>query len=135
MAGALSRSGRSWFAVLGPPLLWFVQLNVNYQWEEVGACSPSATHRGVVFGIGVRTLILLVNAAAIAGVFGALAGALRDYRRTEAGAAGDACTAVRHGDVAHWMALVGIINSTLFGLLIIVGFAPPILLKTCQTPL
>lgn len=121
MTGTLSRSGRAWFSVLAPPLLWFVQLNVNYQWEELGACSPSATDRGLVFGIGVRTLIVLVNAAATAVVLAALAGAVRRYRHTDG--------------LARWMALTGIINSTLFGLLIVVGFAPPLLLKPCQTPL
>jgi hypothetical protein len=118
----LSRSGRLWFAVLTGPVLWVVELYVNYQWEEVLACSPAATDPGTVLGIGVRTWILLVNAVATAGTLAALAVALRCYRRT-----GD--------EVAHWMALAGIINSVLFLFLIVVGYAPAIMLRPCQLPL
>jgi hypothetical protein len=147
-----SRSRWLWFGVLAGPLLWFVQLNVNYQWEEFGGCSPSATDRGVVLGIGVRAWVVLVNAVVTAVVLVALAGAVRCYRRTavvQVGAVrtslggsrrpcqGDTpCPPGEHRrETAHWMALAGIFNSVLFLLLIVVGFAPAIVLKPCQTPL
>ena len=117
-----SRSLRLWFGVLAGPLLWFVQLNVNYQWEEVLACSPSATHPHVVLGVGVRTLIVVVNTVTTAVVLAALVVALRCHRRSGSG-------------IGRWMALAGIINSVLFLLLIVVGYAPAVILKTCQTPL
>ena len=116
-----SRSLRLWFGVLAGPLLWFVQLGVNYQWEEFLACSPSATDRGVVLGVGVRTLVVLVNTATAAVTLAALLVSLRCYRRS-------------HGDVTRWMALAGVINSILFLLLIVVGYAPAVILKACQTP-
>lgn len=117
-----SRSVRLWFAVLAGPLLWAVQLFVNYQWEEVLACSPAATDPGAVLGIGVRTWILLVTTVTTAGTLAALAIALHCYRRTR-------------GEVAHWMAFAGVANSVLFLLLIVVGYAPAIMLRPCQTPL
>jgi hypothetical protein len=116
-----SRSLRLWFGVLAGPLLWFVQLNVNYQWEEFLACSPSATDRAVVLGVGIRTLVVLVNTATAAVTLAALLVSLRCYRRSR-------------GDVTRWMALAGVINSILFLLLIVVGYAPALILKTCQTP-
>jgi hypothetical protein len=118
----LSRSGRLWFAVLTGPVLWVVELYVNYQWEEVLACSPATRDLGAVLGIGVRTWILLVNTVATAGTLAALAVALRCYRRTR-------------GEVAHWMAFAGVVNSVLFLFLIVVGYAPALMLRPCQLPL
>ena len=127
-----SRSRWLWFGVLAGPILWFVQLNVNYQWEEFEACSSSATDRGVVLGVGVRTLVVLVNTAITAVVLAALAGAVRCYRRTAVVEAGGVRTTERMRDIAHWMALAGIVNSVLFLLLIVVGYAPAIILEPCQ---
>jgi hypothetical protein len=148
----LSRSGRLWFAVLAGPLLWVTQLYVNYQWEEVLACSPAVTDPGAVLGIDVRTWVVLVNTVTTAGTLAALAVAWRCYKRTGAVEANGVRTAVggsrrpcrgdtphppgeHHRDVAHWMALAGVINSGLFLFLIVVGYAPAIMLKPCQTPL
>jgi hypothetical protein len=130
-----SRSGRLWFGVLAGPILWVVQLYVNYQWEEVLACSPAVRDPGEVLGIDVRAWVMLVNAASTAVVLLALAVAVRCYRRTGPVEAGDVRTTEYHRSVAHWMALAGIINSVVFLLLIVVGYAPPLLLKPCQTPL
>jgi len=148
----LSRSGRLWFAVLTGPVLWGIQIYVNYQWEEVLACSPGVTDRGQVLGIDVRTVIMLVNTVAAAGTLAALAVAWRCYRRTAAVEVAGVRTAVggsrrpcrgdtphppgeHHRDVAHWMALAGVINSVLFLFLIVVGYAPAIMLRPCQLPL
>ena len=131
----VSRSKALWFGVLAGPLLWFVQLNVNYQWEELGACSPSNTHRGLVFGVGVRTLVVVVNAAVAVVVAAALVGSVRCYRRTGPVEAHGVRTTEHRRDVAHWLALAGLANSILFLLLIVVGFAPAAVLRTCQTGL
>lgn len=117
-----SRSVRLWFAVLAGPLLWAVQIYVNYQWEEVLACSPAASDPGQVLGIDVRTWIVLVNTVTTAGTVAALAVAWHCYRRTR-------------DDVAHWMAFAGVANSVLFLFLIVVGYAPAIMLTPCRTPL
>jgi hypothetical protein len=135
MPTQVSRSRWLWFGVLSGPLLWAVQLYVNYQWEEVLACSPSATDRGVVLGIGVRTWVALVNTVASAVILVALAGSVRCYRRTAAVEAGGIRTTEHHREVAHWMAFAGIVNSLLFLALIVGGYVPAIVLKPCQTPL
>lgn len=152
MATGLSRSKALWFGVLTGPLLWFAQLNVNYQWEEFLACSPSATHRGDVVGLDVRTWVVIVNLVVMAGTLAALAVSARCWRRTSVVPVGGVST-VSSGscrldqrdtpcppgehrrDTAHWMALAGMANSLLFLLLIVTGFGPAVILKTCQTPL
>jgi hypothetical protein len=135
MATGLSRSKALWFGVLTGPLLWFAQLNVNYQWEEVLACSPSNTEHGSVLGMPVKAWIVLVNSVAVAGTLLALAVAVRCWRRTAVVTAGALRTVEHRRDVAHWMALAGMANSALFLLLIVVGYAPAIILKQCQAPL
>jgi len=135
MATGLSRSKPLWFGVLAGPLLWFAQLNINYQWEEFLACSPANTHPGDVLGIPVKTWIVLVNSVATAGTLLALAVSIRCYRRTAVVAAGGVGVKEHRRDVAHWMALAGVANSVLFLLLIVTGFGPAIILKQCQTPL
>jgi hypothetical protein len=126
------RSRALWFGVLAGPVLWFFQLYVNYQWEEVLACSPGTTHQGEVLGLDVRTLILLVNTAVTAVTLVALTVSVRSYRRTGATEEGGVRGTEHHRDVAHWMAFAGIANSVLFLLLIVGQYAPPILLKPCQ---
>jgi hypothetical protein len=129
------RSTALWFGVLAGPVLWFFQLYVNYQWEEVLACSPSATDPGEVLGMSVRTWILLVNTAVTAVALVALAVSVRGYRRTGPVEEGGVRTTEHHREVAHWMAFAGIVNTVLFLLLIVGQYAPPILLDPCQTPL
>jgi hypothetical protein len=128
-----SRSKALWFGVLAGPVLWGVQFYVNYQWEEVLACSASARDRGVVLGLGVRTWVVLVNTVVCAVILAALAVSFRCYRRTAVVEAGGVRTSEHYRDVAHWMAFAGIANSILFLLLVVGGYAPAIVLKTCQT--
>jgi hypothetical protein len=135
MATGLSRSKPLWFGVLAGPILWFAQLNINYQWEEFLACSPSATHHGEVLGLDVRTWVVIVNLVVTAVTLLALLVAVRCYRRTAAVAVGGVTTTTHHRDMAHWMALAGIVNSILFLLLIVTGFGPAVILKTCQPAL
>jgi hypothetical protein len=143
----VGRSPALWFGVLAGPVLWFFQLYVNYQWEEVLACSPANTNPGEVLGLDVRTWILLVNTVVTAVTLVALAVSVRSYRRTGATEEGGVRTTLggsrrpcrgdnpageHHREVAHWMALAGIANSVLFLLLIVGQYAPPLLLKPCQ---
>ena len=129
-----SRSLGLWFGVLAGPLLWVTQLYVNYQWEEVLACSPAVSDPGTVLGLSVRTWVLLVNTVTALGTVAGLLVALRWYRRTHQAEAGGVRTTEHSESVAHWMAVAGVINSVLFLLLIVVGYAPPIILRACQVP-
>jgi len=138
MATGLSRSKPLWFGVLAAPILWAVQLGINYQWEEFLACSPSnTTHPGYVFGIDVRTWVVIVNVVVTVGTLAALATSIRCWRRTSVvpvGGSGIRTTEHRR-DTAHWMALAGIANSVLFLLFIVAGFGPAVILRPCQSPL
>ena len=96
---------------LAGPVLWFVQFYVNYQWEEVLACSPSATDPGVVLGLSVRTWVVVVNTVVSAVVLVALAGSFRCYRRTGVVEAGGVRTTEHHREVAHWMAMAGMVRA------------------------
>jgi hypothetical protein len=127
------RSPTLWFGVLAGPVLWFFQLYVNYQWEEVLACSPANTEPGEVLGLDVRTWILLVNTVVTAVTLVALAMAVRNYRRTGPAEEGGVRTTEHHRSVAHWMAFAGIANSVLFLLLMVGQYGPPLLLNRCQT--
>ncbi len=151
MATGLSGSKSLWFGVLAGPMLWFGQLNVNYQWEEFLACSPSnTTHRGEILGLDVRLWVVMVDAAVTLVVLAALATSVRAWRRTSVVPVGGVSTAVggsrrpcqgdtpcppgsHRRDVAHWMALAGMANSIVFLLLIVSGFAIPLILKRCQS--
>jgi hypothetical protein len=136
MATGISGSKSLWFPVLAGPLLWFGQLNINYQWEEIEACSPSNPHHpGLVLGLDVRTWVFLVNATVAVVTLAALATAIRSWRRTSIVPAGGVSTTEHRRDVAHWLALAGMANSILFLLLIVTGFGPAVILKRCQTPL
>jgi len=136
MTTGLSGSKSAWFGVLAGPMVWFGQLNLNYQWEEFLACSPSNTdHRGLILGLDVRVWVVLVDAAVTLVVLAALATSIRSWRRTSIVPVDGVSTTEHRRDVAHWMALAGMANSIVFLLLIVGGFAPPLMLKRCQTPL
>ncbi|HEY4410514.1 MAG TPA: hypothetical protein VGO87_11590 [Acidimicrobiia bacterium] len=136
MATGLSRSKPLWFGVLAGPILWAVQLAVNYQWEEFLACSPSnPSHPGQVLGLDVRTWVVIVNAVVTAVTVAALAVAVRCWRRTSVVPVGGVLTTEHRRDTAHWMALAGIANSVLFLLFIVTGFGPAVILRTCQPAL
>jgi len=135
MPTGLSTSKPLWFGVLAGPILWFIQLYVNYQWEEVLGCSPSSTHPGEVLGLDVRAWVFIVNVVVTAGALAALAVSVRCWRRTSVVPVGGILTGEHRRDTAHWMALAGVANSLLFLLLIVTGFGPAVILKPCQAPL
>lgn len=113
-----------WFGALGAPLAWFAMLYVNYGLEEVIACSPGARPMGEIWGLGLRPFVLLVNGGLFAVAVAALLVSVVWYRRLR----DDASV----GRVGRWMALAGIINSVTFGLVLAVGFVPPLILGTCR---
>lgn len=116
-------TGSLWFGVLAAPVAWFTMLLVDYAIEEVIACTPGAGFAGTILGLDVRAVILGVNAVLLVVALAALTVSVVRFR----GLADDEAT----GRVARWMAGAGIINSVVFGLVIAVGFAPPLILDTC----
>lgn len=116
-------TGSLWFGVLAAPVAWFTMLLVDYALEEVIACTPGAGFAGAILGLDVRAVILGVNAVLLGVAVAALTVSVVRFRRL----AHDEAT----GRVARWMAGAGIINSVVFGLVVAVGFVPPLLLDTC----
>lgn len=115
---------RLWVGVLTGPLAWAVHLVLNYSLEEWFACSPSTQTPGEILGLSVHTVSVAVNAAlAFATLIAGLI-ALSCLRRANADD--------DEGKRARWMASVGIINSCLFGFIIVVGLAPSVVLEICE---
>jgi hypothetical protein len=98
---------------------------IGYSLEEWFACSPSTTSPGEVLGMDVRSVAIVITI--VFGTVAAAAGlvALRHLRR-----------APRPGDEGpmrvRWMAIVGLMNSGLYLLIILGGFGPAFILQVCE---
>jgi hypothetical protein len=112
-----------WIGVLTGPAAWSLQVLINYNLEEI-ACGPAAQGSRDIWGIGVETWVLAVDALLAVSTLAAALVSLRCLR--SAGA--DAST----GGRARWMALVGVMSSVLFLIVIVSGFAPPFFLDVCE---
>jgi hypothetical protein len=114
-----------WFGVLGGPIAWVFHMVIGYSLEEWFACSPSTTSPGEILGMDVRSIAILITI-----VFGAVATAaglvaLRYLRR----APGPRDEGSMRG---RWMAVVGLMNSGLYLLIILGGFGPAFILQVCE---
>jgi hypothetical protein len=114
-----------WIGVLAGPLAWTVQLLVNYMLEEFISCTPGSQTPGEILGLGVESIILTVNVVLATAT---LAGGLVAFRCLR-----DVSDQQNSGGRARWMARAGVINSVIFLLIILVGFAPPVVLSVCRT--
>ncbi|HEX2063710.1 MAG TPA: hypothetical protein VHE80_04735 [Acidimicrobiales bacterium] len=116
-----------WFGVLGSPLAWGGHLVLNYSLEEWLACSPSAVPRGQILGLGVDTVSLGVNTlmALVAAASGLVA--WRCSRKLKRASRDERV------DRAHWLAFAGMVECVLFLTAILLGYAPPFFLGTCET--
>jgi hypothetical protein len=108
-----------WFAILGAPVAWAVQLALGDMFSELG-CEAGGFS-------GIRFVLLGISAVATAVGAWALVVAWRSHR---------AMLAVELDDVprerATFMALGGILVSVLFLLVIVLGgFAPHLFLEVC----
>jgi hypothetical protein len=115
-----------WIAVLTGPTAWLLHLSINYSLEEWFACSPATQTRGQILGIGVDTVALLVNAVLVVATIVAGLIAVSCWRKLRSTREGNDIT--RPG----WMALAGIMNSVLYLIIIVLGFAPPLILGVCE---
>lgn len=119
-----------WFGILAAPLAWTAQVVIAPDLSEI-LCYPGAegSGRGELYGIGLEPFLFTLTAAmtlvAIAGVAVSYS-CRRRLSRSE-----DATTGRR----ASWMALAGILVSTLFLIAIVVGFFPMLFLESCRSPL
>jgi hypothetical protein len=121
------RSAALWFGVLGSPAAWAGHLFLNYSLEEWFACAPATTDRGEILGFGVDAVSVVLNTvmALLAAVAGLVA--LASWRRLRRVTDGD--TIQR----AQWMAFAGTVEGAVFLAMILLGYLPPVLLRTCAS--
>jgi hypothetical protein len=121
-----------WFGVLGSPLAWLGHLGVNYSLEEWFACSESAHHKGEILGVGVKTVLVLVNSAMVAVAVASGLVALSCWRKLR-----DQNSDEQSGDDrmerARWMAFAGAVEAALFLGIILLGYLPALTLDVCET--
>jgi hypothetical protein len=126
------REGRGsaplWFGLLGGPLAWVTQLAVNYSLEEWFACSPGADTTGFVYGFRAPTVAFVVTL--VLAVITLVAGmvSVGCYRKLQRASGSDEVSGR-----ARWMAVAGIMNSILYFIVILASFAPPVILRVCES--
>lgn len=114
-----------WVGVLTGPAAWSIQLLVNYNVEEF-ACAPATRDQGTVWGVGVETVVLFVTIVlALATVAAGILSFVCWRKNTRA-------EDTSPGEVSTWMAIVGMMSSILFLIIIVLGVAPPYFLETCR---
>ena len=117
-----------WYGVLAGPLAWAAQLILVFGLPEAVVCAPGAGRTTAFYGVGIESVIQIINTIAVALTLLALGVSYRSYRRLRGT---DASQAGR----ARWMAVAGMFNSTLFLMLTALKFASPFFLGPCgRTP-
>ena len=116
-----------WFGLLGAPAAWTIELLSGYSLEEWFACSPATTTEGLILGVSVRSLAIVIPVAT-AGV-AVLAGLVAAGCLRRISSEPDDHVTQR----ARWMALAGVLNSVLYGLVIVTSLVAPLLLDVCAT--
>lgn len=126
------RSWSLWLGTLLAPAAWSIQILVNYNMEESFLCAPGIgeADKGELYGLSVDWWITSFNVVLI---LMTVAGGLFAYgcwRR------------LRHEDMtvatarrAHWMAVAGMMVSVTFFFIVGIGFAPALILDSCQNSL
>ena len=113
-----------WYGVLAPPIVWAIQLLLDFGLDESVACAPGGHFSGMFLNVSVGTVVQIVNGVAAALTLLAIFVSYRCYRRLNVS---DTTVANR----ARWMAMAGLFNGALFFLITIMKFAVPAFLSPC----
>jgi hypothetical protein len=116
-----------WFGMFAGPAAWMLHLMLGYMTEDIIACTPCSSTQGEILGFGVRPVVIAIHVVLISVTLLALVVSITAWRRLRASEDRD-----REGRPA-WMALVGILDSVLFALIIAGGFVPPLVLDVCRS--
>jgi hypothetical protein len=119
-------SAALWFGTLAGPAAWIAQVLVSAEVVEL-TCSPGAGGPRV-FGIGLEAIASAVTIVCLAVTAAAGVVSFRCWRRTRRE---DHST----GQRARWMALAGMLTSSLSGIVIVQGLAPTLILAGCARAL
>lgn len=112
--------GKVWFAFLGAPLAWSLQLIIGYA-ILAHACYPNMEPLNFVAASGARTTAAFVIIATLVIALAAL-GMARQLIAATAGA----------DTVPHYLARAGVLTGTVFSLLIAFNLLALILQPTCR---
>jgi hypothetical protein len=123
-AEAMPRNGDAGLVAAGlfGPAAWIAFIVVTYLLEDPLACTPGASVKGRILGIGVRTIAAGVSVGLASATYAAGALSLVAWLR------------LRNSNSAGrrpWMALAGVLNSALFGTVMLAGVLPAVILRTC----
>ena len=113
-----------WYGVLAPPIVWAIQLLLDFGLNESVACTPGARFSGMLLNLDVGTVVQIVNAVAAALTVLAIFVSYHCYRHLKTS---DQTVANR----ARWMAIAGLFNGSLFFLITVMKFAVPAFLSPC----
>jgi hypothetical protein len=114
-----------WFAVAAPPLLWLTQLGVGGELPEL-ACSPGFAPNNVM-GMSVPTFLGIASAVLALPVVAAVVMSFWAMRRLGAIENRD-----EREDRGYFMALLGLVSSLLFLLLMVVSAVSILFFEVCQ---
>ncbi len=117
-------TGPLWFCVLAGPIGWSIQFTADYLTDEWLSCTRGFQTPGVIWHLPTTAWIVMTNGFFVVVVLAALALSLRLFQRYRAS---DPTTGKRAG----FMAFVGIVNSIVFLLPILMGFVPAVMLRRC----
>jgi hypothetical protein len=113
-----------WFGILAGPIGWSIQFTADYLTGEWLSCTRGFRMRGVIFGVSTTTWIVLTNAFFVAVIVVALVTSIRRFQQLRAD---DPTTGKRAG----FMAFVGIVNSIVFLVPVVMGFVPALTFSRC----
>ena len=117
-----------WFAVLAAPTAWVLQLYVGAYLTDVFCRRGAGDSLGEIFGLSNTAFVTVLTALTAVVAVAALAVSIYAYRRLKRE---DRST----GGRALWMARVGVLDSALFGMLIVLMFIASSRLAECAPSL
>jgi hypothetical protein len=122
------RTPTLWFAVLAGPSAWVLQLYVGAYLTDVYCRRGAGESLGEVFGMSNTSFVTVLTAVTAGIALVALGVSILAYRRLRGS---DSST----GGRALWMARVGVLDSALFGILIVFMFVASSQLAECAPSL
>lgn len=122
---SITNTGRFllWSGMLVGPGLWIVQLFVLYALEDVISCTPASATPGLLLGVQVHTVAALITTVVAALTLLAGAGSFYCWRTIRNG--GGQQTGYQ------WMAVAGMLTSTLFLPVILIKLVPLTIIGSC----
>ena len=117
-----------WFAVLAGPTAWVLQLYVGTYLTDVFCRRGAGDSIGEVFGLSNTSFVTVLTSITAAVAVVALVVSVYAYRKLKVE---DRST----GGRALWMARIGVLDSALFGLLIVLRYIASARLSECTPSL